>query len=59
MRDNLERGVHFHMSNSGLVPTAIAEVSTKEAFVDVLENYVIKPLGTLKVSISFGQVSLF
>ena len=59
MRDNLERGARFQVLNCGLVPTAIAEASTQQTFVDVLENYVIKPLRTLKVSIVLVWASLF
>jgi len=34
----------------GLEPTAVAVANTQQAFVDVLDNDVIKPLATLKVS---------
>lgn len=59
VKDNLERGARFHILNCDLLLTAVAEASTQQAFVDVLENYVIKPLRTLKVSISFVGASLF
>ena len=49
----------FHISNWDLLPTAVAEASNQQAFVDVLENNVIKPLRTLKVNISFVGASLF
>ena len=61
IRDNLERGMCFAHFKLLRGPTAIAEVNTQQAFVDILDNDVIEPLATFKVSkISFSiQVSLF
>ncbi len=50
VRDNLERGMRLHVLNCGLEPTAVAEANTQQAFVDILDNDVIKPLSVLKVS---------
>ncbi len=40
----------MHILNCDLEPTAVAEARTKQAFVDILDNDVIRPLTTLKVS---------
>ncbi|KAH9030232.1 hypothetical protein EDB83DRAFT_2554982 [Lactarius deliciosus] len=48
VRDDLRRGMHLHTLNFGLWLTTIAEASTQQAFVDILDNDVIKPLRTLK-----------
>jgi len=50
VRDNLERGMRLHILNYGLEPTVIAEANTQQAFVDILDNDVIKPLSAFKVS---------
>ncbi|KAH9017672.1 hypothetical protein EDB85DRAFT_2015103, partial [Lactarius pseudohatsudake] len=50
VRDDLRRGMHLHTLNCGLRLTAVAEASTQQAFVDIVDNDVIKPLRTLKVS---------
>ncbi len=50
MRDSLERGMRLHILDCGLGPTAIAEANTQQAFVDILDDDVIKPLSALKVS---------
>jgi hypothetical protein len=55
MRDNLEKGMPLNILNFDLEPTSIAEVNAKRAFVDILDNGIIKPLATFKVyeNISF------
>ena len=40
----------MHILKCGQEPTAVAEANTKQAFVDILDNDVIKPLTTWKVS---------
>ena len=49
----------MHILNCGLEPTAVAEANTQQAFVDILDNDVIKPLknveGKLGTSRSGGQ----
>jgi hypothetical protein len=50
VRDNLENGMHLHILNCGLEPIAIAEANNQQAFVDILDNDVIKPLTRQKVS---------
>ena len=42
--------MNLRILNCGLVLTAVAEAKAQQAFVDILDNDVIKPLGTLKVS---------
>jgi len=42
--------MHLHILICGLEPTAIAEANTQKAFVDFLDDDVIKPLRTLKAS---------
>ena len=42
--------MRLHILNSDLGLTGFAEVNTQQAFVDVLDNDVIKPLTALKVS---------
>ncbi len=42
--------MRLHILNCGLEPTAVAEANTQQAFVDILDNDVIKPLTTLKAS---------
>ena len=49
MRDNLEKGMLLHILNRALEPTAFAEANAQQAFVDILNINVIKPLATLKV----------
>ncbi|KAH9016198.1 hypothetical protein EDB84DRAFT_1443214 [Lactarius hengduanensis] len=49
IRDDLRRGMHLHTLNCGLWLAAVAEASTQQAFVDILDNDVIKPLRTLKL----------
>ena len=56
VRGNLERGACFYILNCGLVPIAVAEANTQQTFVNVLENYVIKPLRKWKVSTSCLRV---
>ncbi|KAH9049291.1 hypothetical protein EDB83DRAFT_2522836 [Lactarius deliciosus] len=48
VRDSLERGTRFHILNFYPEPTAAAEADTQQAFVDMLDNDIIKPLTTLK-----------
>ena len=40
----------FHILNRVLELIAVAEASAQQTFVDVLDNDVIKPLRTLKIS---------
>jgi len=42
--------MHLHILNCGPEPTAVAAANTQQAFLDILDNNVIKPLGTLKAS---------
>jgi hypothetical protein len=49
-RDNLESGTCLHILQCVREPTAVAEANTKQAFVDILDNDVIEPLTTFKVS---------
>jgi hypothetical protein len=50
VRDSLERGTRSHVLICELVLTGVAEANTQQAFVDILDNDVIKPLQILKVS---------
>ncbi|KAI9439452.1 hypothetical protein BJY52DRAFT_529930 [Lactarius psammicola] len=50
VRDLLEKGIHLRILNCGSEPTAIAEANTQQAFLDILDNNIVKPLGTLKKS---------
>ena len=50
VRDNLEGGTRFHIVKCGLGQTAFTEAHTQQAFVDILDNDVIKPLTMLKAS---------
>jgi hypothetical protein len=43
----------LHILRCGLEPTRVVEANTQQAFVDILDNDVIKPLRTLKVSQEF------
>jgi len=40
----------LHILNRGSEPTAVAEANTQQAFVDILDDDVIKPLAMLKAS---------
>ena len=40
----------LHALNFDLEPTAVAEANTQQAFLDMLENDVIRPITTFKVS---------
>ena len=52
--------MHLHILDRVLEPTGVAEANTQQAFVDILDNDVIKPLKTLKVSHAwFTRTSLF
>ena len=42
--------MRFTSQTVSLEPTAIAEASTQQTFIDILDNDVIKPLRKLKVS---------
>jgi hypothetical protein len=60
VRDNLENGTQLHILDRALEPISVSEASTQQAFVDILDNDVIKPLKLLKVSQSwFGRAPLF
>ncbi|KAH9008445.1 hypothetical protein EDB83DRAFT_530461 [Lactarius deliciosus] len=48
LRDNLEKGTHLCTLNRLLESTVVAEANTQQAFVDILDNDVIKPLESLK-----------
>ena len=50
IRDNLEQGMCYAHFKLQLGPTGIAEANTQQAFVDILDNDVIKPLAIFKVS---------
>ena len=50
MRDNLERGTRERVLICDMMLTGVAEASTQQAFVDILDKDVIKPLQILKVS---------
>jgi len=50
VRDNLENGMCSYILDRALEPTGVAEASTQQAFVDILDNDVIKPLKLMKVS---------
>ena len=50
IRDDLERGMGFHILNCGPEPIAVAEANIQQAFVDILNNEVIRPLVSLEVS---------
>ena len=50
MRDNLERGTRSRVLICDTMLTGLAEANTQQAFVDILDNDVIKPLQILKVS---------
>ena len=41
--------MRLHTLNGDLEPTGLTEVNTRKAFVNILENDVIKPLTRLKV----------
>ena len=47
--------MRLYILNGDLEPTGFTEVDTQQAFVDILENDVIKPLMKMKV----GQGDLF
>lgn len=60
MRDNLKNGMRLHSLDRVLELTGVPEANTQQAFVDILDNDVIKPLETLKVSQPrFGGTYLF
>ena len=50
VRDNLDKGMNLHILNCGLGSIAAAEANTQQAFVDILDNDVIRPLTTFKAS---------
>ncbi|KAI9431836.1 Rho GTPase activation protein [Lactarius psammicola] len=50
VRDNLDKGMNLHILNCGLGSIAAAEANTQQAFVDILDDDVIKPLRILKES---------
>ena len=50
IRENVEIGACLYIPSCGLRLTGIAEANTQQAFLDVLDNDVIKPLATLKAS---------
>ena len=47
---NLERGMHLYILNCSLEHTAVTEANIQQAFVNILDDGVINPLRTLKVS---------
>jgi hypothetical protein len=49
LRDNMENGTHSHILDRVLGPISFSEANTQQAFVDILDNDVIKPLKSLKV----------
>ena len=49
VRDLLGNGTHLHILDRVLEPISVSEASTQQAFVDILDNDVIKPLKSLKV----------
>ena len=50
VRDNLENGMCLYILECVLELTGVAEARTRQTFVDILDNDVIQPLKTLKVS---------
>ena len=42
--------MRLHILHCGLEPTGVAEANTQQAFVDILDEDVIKPLVAFKVS---------
>jgi hypothetical protein len=50
VRDNLEKGGRLNILNIEPEPMAVAEANAKQAFVDILDGDVIKPLAAFKVN---------
>ena len=50
IKDNLESGMRLHILNYSLELRSIVEANIQQAFVDILDNDVIDPLVSLKVS---------
>jgi hypothetical protein len=50
VRDNLEKGMCLNILNFGLEPTPIAEANARQAFLDILDIDVVKPLATFYVN---------
>ena len=50
MRDNLEKGMRLEILDCSLEPTTFAEADVQQAFVDILDVDIIKPLAAFKVN---------
>ena len=60
VRDNLENGTHLQILDHVQEPISVSEASTQQIFVDILDNDVINPLKSLKVSQAwFGRAPQF